>query len=83
MKKVIIENRKINIPEETMELFNTKYQHGDYKAILDTIKDDSVYLLEVSRALKSGKGFPVVVDAIVKYYNNVVIYNRIYDYNAE
>ena len=83
MKKAVLENRKVKIPDETIELYEKHYQHGDYKAILDLINDESVNLMAVSRACKGGDGSPIVVDGIIKYYNEVVVLNRIYDYNAE
>jgi len=79
MKKLVLDNRKVPLPEDTIDLYNNLYQHGDHKAILALIEDKTINQMHISRALKNGEGLSVVIDAIIKYYNQVVKLNSIYE----
>lgn len=81
----ILDKRKIEIPIDILEVYETCYQRGDYAAISEIAYGSTEYRAKAMNALLRGEGDKVIVDAIVKFYSEVQKRqsNDIYEHSAE
>lgn len=74
-------SRKVPIPENTVDQYESLYQRGDYSAIAELV--DGATATKIKRALEAKEGEKEVVDAIIKFYEGAKQLNDLYDYSSE
>jgi hypothetical protein len=66
-----IQSRKIEIPEDILEVYQQSQQRGDYSRISELCYGSTDHRQKVMMALLSGKGEQKLVEIIIQFYTEV------------
>ncbi len=71
-----IQSRKIEIPLDILEIYETSQQRGDFSKISELCYGSKEHRQKVMMALLSGKGEKKLVEVIIKFYTEVSKHNE-------